>query len=324
MRRREFIAFVGAAAAWPPAALAQQPVRPLVGFLNSASAASYAEFAAAFRAGLSETGFVEGQNVSIAYRWADGDYQRLPALAADLTQLRLDVIVANGPAAPVAMRAGAAVPMVFTAGFDPIELGLVTNLKRPGGNVTGVSILNVELGPKRLELLREVLPGAASMALLVNPSNPNVATQTRDLQAAARRLAVELHVLHARTDREVITGFAALAERGASALLIGTDPFFTTRSELLAGLALRHAMPAVYQYRDFVAAGGLMSYGSSLSDAYRRAGVYVGRILKGEKPADLPVQQSTKVELMINLGTARALGLELPPSLVARADEVIE
>jgi putative tryptophan/tyrosine transport system substrate-binding protein len=311
------------AAAWPLAARAQQAGMPVIGFLNSASPAGYAEFTAAFQHGLAEAGFAEGRNVAIEYRWADGDYRRLPALTAELVQARVNVIAAAGPAVPLIKAATTTIPVVFTVGYDPIELGLVANLRRPGGNITGVSIMNVELGPKRLELLHEVIK-ADTMALLINPDNPNVPAQMREVQTAARKLGVQVHVLHARNDADVAAAFDTARKLRAGALLIGTDPFFTTRSKQLAALSMRSAMPSIYQYREFVAAGGLMSYGSSLAAAYHQAGLYVGRILKGEKPADLPVQQSTKIELRINLKTARKLGLDMPESLIARADEVFE
>jgi len=324
MRRREFITVICGAAAWPLAARAQQTAVPVIGFLNSASAAGYAEFTAAFHQGLAEAGFVEGQNVAIKYRWADGHYDRLPALAAELARSRVAVIAAGGPAVPLAKAATTTIPIVFTAGYDPIELGLVTNLRRPGGNVTGISIMNVELGGKRLELLHELVPAVERIALLVNPRNPNLLSLTRELQGAAQRLGLQLHVLHATTEGDFTAVFESLRKLRAGALLIGTDPFLITHSRQLAELTVRHTVPAIFQYREFVASGGLMSYGSSLATANRMAGVYVGRILKGEKPADLPVQQSTNIELMFNLKTARALRLEVPESLLARADEVIE
>ena len=323
--RRGFLATLGgAAAAWPLAARAQQAAMPVIGFLNSASADAYARFTAAFHQGLAETGFVVGQNVAIEYRWADGYYERLPALAAELVRLGVAVIAVSGPAAPPAKAATTTIPIVFTAGYDPIELGLITSLSRPGGNLTGVSILNVELGPKRLELLHEVVPTAAIVALIINPANPNAGSQTRELQGAAAALGLKLHVLHASSDRELTAAFATLRELRAGALLIGADPFFNSQSQLLATLAGRHAIPAIYQYREFAAAGGLMSYGGSLTDSYRQAGVYTGRILAGAKPGELPVQQSTKVELIINLKTAKALGITFPLPLIGRADEVIE
>jgi ABC-type uncharacterized transport system substrate-binding protein len=323
--RRKFLAtLLSGVAARPLAAWAQQPAVPVVGFLNSASADAYARFTAAFHQGLAETGFVVGQNVAIEYRWADGHYERLPALAVELVRLGVAMIAANGPAAPPAKAATTTIPIVFTAGFDPIELGLITSLSRPGGNLTGVSILNVELGPKRLQLLHEVVPTAAIMALIINPNNPNAASQTRGLQAAAGALGLKLHVLHASTDGQLAAVFGTLGELRAGALLIGPDPFFNSQSQLLATLAGRHAMPAIYQYREFAVAGGLMSYGGSLTDAYHRAGIYAGRILAGAKPGDLPVEQSTKVELIINMKTAKALGLTIPLPLTGRADEVIE
>jgi ABC-type uncharacterized transport system substrate-binding protein len=322
MRRRDFIkGIAGAAAALPLAARAQQPV---IGFLSSASAAEYQALATAFRHGLSETGYVEGRNVAIEYRWADNQYDRLPALAAELVRRQVDVIAANGPAALPAKAATTAIPIVFAAGFDPVDLGLVSSLHRPGGNVTGTSMLNVEVVPKRLQLLNELVPAATVMALLVNPSNPNAANQSRDLQAAARTLGLQLQILHASSDRDFDTVFAKLNELRAGGLVIGADAFFNTRSAQLAALALRHAMPAAYQYREFTAAGGLMSYAGSVTDSYRQAGIYTGRILKGEKPADLPVQRSTKLELFLNLTTAKALGLTVPLPLIGRADEVIE
>jgi putative ABC transport system substrate-binding protein len=325
MRRRDFIMLLGGATgAWPVAALAQQPAMPVVGFLNSASAGQYALSAAAFRQGLSEVGYVEGRNVAIEYRWAENHYDRLPGLAADLVRRQVAVIAANTPAALPAKAATTAIPIVFLTAADPVEAGLVASLNRPGGNLTGFSILNVELGPKRLELLRELVPTLSVVALLINPTHPAAETASKDLQAAARTLGLKFHILHAGTEQDFDKVFATLAQLRAGALLIAADAFFVSRSEQLAALTVRHAMPAISLSREFAVAGGLMSYGSSTTDAYRQIGVYVGRILKGEKPVDLPVQQITKVELIINLKTAKTLGLNVPLPLSGRADELIE
>ena len=280
----------------------------------------------AFRQGLSETAYVEGNNVAIEYRWAEGQYDRLPALAADLVRNRIAVLATQDTPATLAAKAvTTTIPIVFFTAADPVGLGFVANLARPGGNLTGVTMLGVELGLKRLELLHELVPTATTMALLVNPTNPALSEPiTRGLQAAARALGLELHVLQASTDRDFDAAFATLIQLGAGGLVIGSDALFASRSERLAALALRHAIPTIYQFHRFTAAGGLMSYGSNDTDAYRLAGILTGRILKGEKPADLPVQQSTKVELIINVKTARALGLTVPVSLLRRADEVIE
>jgi putative tryptophan/tyrosine transport system substrate-binding protein len=327
MNRREFITMLGgAAAAWPPAARAQQQGMPVVGFLNSESADLFAYLVRAFRQGLSDSGYVEGRNVAIEYRWADGQYDRLPALVADLIRRQASVIAANGPA-PVmaAMAATTTIPIVFATGYDPVAAGLVASLGRPGGNLTGVTSLTAEVGPKRVELLRELVPTATSIALLVNPAaGPMRETISTDLQAAARKLRLHFHVLHASAVRDFDAVFATLAELQTGGLVIGSDPFFNSQSEQLAALAIRHAVPAIYQYREFAAAGGLMSYGGSLTEMYAQVGVHTGRILKGEKPADLPVQQTTKVELIINLKTANLLRLDVPRTLLARADEVIE
>ena len=324
MKRREFIRLLGGTLSWPLAARAQQPAMPVVGFLNSASADGYAMTARAFRQGLKDTGFVEGQNVAIEYRWAEGQYNRLPALAADLVHRKVDVIAANGVAMLPAKAATTTIPIVFTTSLDPVQLGLVASLSRPGGNVTGVTSLGVEVGPKRLELLHELAPAVNVIGLLVNPNNPNAQSLSRDLQAVAGKLGLQLHVLYVSNERDFDRVFAELVQRRAGALVIGSDAFLTSHSEQLAALALRHALPAVYQFPEFTAAGGLMSYGGSVTELYQTAGVYTGRILKGEKPADLPVQQIMKVELIINLKTAKALGVTVPLPLLGRADQVIE
>jgi putative ABC transport system substrate-binding protein len=325
VRRREFITLLsGAAVAWPLAARAQQPPMPVVGFLNTRAPSEDTQLLAAFRQGLSETGYVEGKTVAIEYRWGEGHNDRLPALAADLVRRRVTVIVANSQATMAAKAATTTIPIVFITGADPVQVGFVASLNRPGGNLTGVASLDTELGRKRLQLLHELLPKAGTMAALVNPTFPGSDIQARDLQAAASTLGLRLHVLHASTERDINTALATVARQQASGLVIGNDPFFTSWSEQLAALALRHAVPAIYEFRAFVAAGGLMSYGPKIADLYRLLGVYTGRILKGEKPADLPVQQSTSVELIINLKTAKALGLTVPLPLLGRAEEVIE
>jgi len=326
MKRREFITLVGGvAASWPIAARAQQPAMPVVGFLNSRGPGDDPQLLAAFRRGLKEVGYVEGQNVTIEYRFAENQYDRLPALAGDLVRRQVAVIAANGIAAQTAKAATATIPIVFVAGFDPVEVGMVANLNQPGSNITGVSILDVELGPKRLELLHELIPTARIFAVLVNSSDPARAeTESRNLKAAARALGLQLHVLHASTERDLDTVFASVVQLRAGGLAIGGDPFFNSRSAQLGALTLRHEVPTIYQFPVFTAAGGLMSYGGSISDSYRWVGVYAGRILKGERAGDLPVQQVAKVELILNLKTAKALGLTVPLSLLTRADEVIE
>jgi putative tryptophan/tyrosine transport system substrate-binding protein len=328
MQRRAFIAGLGGAAvAWPLAARAQQPAMPVIGFLNSASPDQYADRVRAFRQGLSEAGYVEGRNVAIEYRWANGQYDRLPALAADLVRRQVTVIASTGgtPAALAARAATTTIPIVFQVAVDPVEARLVTSLNRPGGNVTGVTNLNLEVGTKRLELMRELIPAANTIALLVSPANPAIAeTLSRDLQAASRPLGLRLLVLQASTERDFDTVFTTVVQLRADALIIAPDSFFNSQSDQLAGLTIRHAVRAIYQSREFAAAGGLMSYGGNLADVYRRVGEYTGRILRGEMLKDLPVQRATKVELIINLKTAKALGINVPLSLLGRADEVIE
>jgi putative ABC transport system substrate-binding protein len=322
MKRREFIAGLGSAAAWPVVARAQQRL-PVIGYLGSISPQE--GILTALRKGLSESGYSDGRNVAIEYRWAEGQYDRLPAFATDLVRREVAVIVAQAiPAAVAAKTATTKIPIVFTTGADPVALGLVASLSRPGGNVTGVTSLSGELGPKRLELLRQLDPTATVMALLVNPINANAESESRDALAAARTLGLQLRVLHASTERDFDTAFASLVQQRARGLVIGIDAFFSSRMEQLAALALRYAVPVIYQRREFAAAGGLMSYGGSIADRYRLAGVYAGRILNGEKPSDLPVQQDTKIELTINMKTAKALGLTIPETLLATADEVIE
>jgi putative ABC transport system substrate-binding protein len=325
MRRREFITLLsGAAVAGPVAALAQQPAMPVIGFLRSTSLADSTHLVTAFRDGLKETGFVEGQNVAIEYRYAEGRNDRLPALVADLIDRRVAVIVGNNPAAFAAKTATSTVPIVFAYGGDPVKDGLVASLNRPGGNVTGVVFIQGVLGAKRLELLRQIVPKATTIAVLVNPNSPEAVSERSDVQAAALAIGQQLLVLDVSSDRDIETAFATFVQRGAGALLVGSGAFFFSNRERIVALAARHALPASYAQREPVVAGGLMSYGTSLTDAYRQAGIYAGRVLKGEKPANLPVMQSTKFEFVINLKTAKALGLTLPQSLLVAADEVIE
>jgi putative tryptophan/tyrosine transport system substrate-binding protein len=327
VKRREFIILIGsAAAAWPIAARAQQPAMPVIGFLGSPSAVEWTQFTAAFRQGLRETGYVEGQNAAIEYRWADGQYERLPELAADLIRQNVAVIFAAGSVAPAlaAKAATATIPIIFVNGADPVQFGLVGSLNRPGGNITGVSFLTGDLGAKRLGLLHELLPNVLVVALLVKSDNPNAESVLRDAREAARSLRLELHPLKAQTATDIDTAFASLAQQQVGALLISADPFFTSQYDQFVRLAARYTVPTIYYAREFVAGGGLMSYGTSIRDAYRQAGAYTGKILKGEKPADLPVVQSTKFDLVINLNTAKTLGLTFPPGLLAIADEVIE
>ena len=326
MKRREFISLVGGAAVvWPLAAAAQQPAMPVIGFLNGTSAQGYGHFVLSFRQGLVETGYIEGQNVTIEYRWAEGHYERLPELAADLVRRRVAVLVATStPANVIAKKATTEIPIVFTTSSDPVELGLVASLDRPGGNVTGAVTLNVEVVSKRLELLHELVPTATVVAVLVNPNNPNAKTQSGALQAAARTIGLQIETLNATTESEIDAAFARLAEQRSGALLVDTDAFLFSRRAQLVGLAKRNNISTIFDRREYPEAGGLVSYGGSVEDVYRLAGIYTGRILKGEKPADLPVIQSTKLQLVVNLKTANALGMTVSPSLLARADEVIE
>jgi putative tryptophan/tyrosine transport system substrate-binding protein len=326
MKRREFISLVGGAAVvWPLAAWAQQPAMPVIGFMNGTSPQGYGHFVAAFRQGLVETGYIEGQNVAIEYRWAEGQYERLQALAADLIHRRVAVIVATStPANVVAKRATTEIPIVFTTSSDPVEIGLVASLDRPGGNVTGAVTLNVEVVSKRLELLHELVPTASVVAVLVNPANPNAKTQSGALQVAARTIGLQIETVNATTESEIDAAFAQVAERRTGALLVDTDAFLFSRRAQLVGLTKRYAIPTIFDRREYAEAGGLVSYGGSVEDVYRLAGIYTGRILKGEKPADLPVIQSTKLQLIVNLKAANGLGMTAPPSLLARADEVIE
>jgi putative tryptophan/tyrosine transport system substrate-binding protein len=325
MRRREFITLLGGAA-WPSAARAQQSAMPVIGFLNIASAQSLPQGLSAFLQGLGEIGYIDGQNVRIEYRWAEGDADRLPAMAADLVHRQVAVIAAGGtPASLAAKAATTTIPIVFETGADPVKIGLVPSLNRPPGNVTGVTQLTGGLVPKQLELLHELLPTAHVMALLINPTDPALAeTESKEALAAAQTLGLQLHVLNARSERDFDAVFSKVAQLQAGGLVIGTEALFTTHSAQLAALASRHAVPTVYKGREFAAAGGLLSYGSQLSESYRLAGIQAGRILKGDKPADLPVQQATKIELYVNLKTAKALGISVPLPLSGRADELFE
>jgi putative tryptophan/tyrosine transport system substrate-binding protein len=325
VRRREFIALLGGAAvAWPVGTLAQQPTMPVIGFVSSTSPAPFAKLVTAFRQGLEGAGFFEGQNVAVEYRYADSQTDRLPALLSDFIRRPVTLIAGNAVAMFAAKDTTTTIPIVFAHGGDPVQDGFVASLNRPGGNVTGVSFLSSVLGAKRLELLHQLVPTATSIAMLVNPDTPNTEAERRDVQAAALTLRQQLIILDARSDHDIEMAFGAFAQRGVGALLVGGGAFMNSHRERLVALAARYALPASYDLREYAAIGGLISYGTSITDAYRQVGIYAGRILKGDKPADLPVMQSTKFELVINLKTAKVIGLDVPPTLLARADEVIE
>jgi putative tryptophan/tyrosine transport system substrate-binding protein len=320
MRRREFLSLVSGAAAWPLAANAQKTALPTVGFLSGVSPKAYAEIVAAFLQGLKESNFIVGENVSVEYRWAEGQYDRLPAMAADLVNRQVAVIVANTPAAPVAKAATRNIPIVFLSSDDPVEIGLVASMNRPGGNVTGVSVISSALGGKQLGVLRQMVPTARSISYLVNPANPNSESNIKSVQQGALAIGLQMNILNARTEPEIDAAFRVHAD----AFVVAPDSFFIGRSDQLTALAARHAVPTIYPFREFTASGGLLSYGASVPDLYRQVGMYTGRILRGAKPADMPVLQPTKFALVINLKTAKSLGLEIHPQLLATADEVIE
>ncbi len=327
MRRREFITHLGGvAASWPLAVRAQQPAIPVVGFVSARSPSESVDVVAAFRRGLRQTGFVEGQNLSIAFRWAEGRYDRLPTLAAELLGLRPAVIFAAGgpPSALAAKKATSTVPVIFVAGVDPVQLGLIASLNHPGGNVTGIHMFSAALEPKKLELLHELVPKARVICALVNPTNPSAAIVSKDLEAAARAMGLQLHIIHASTEQDLDAVFANWAKLRADGLVVTSEAFFDSQRERIVALSSQHSVAGIYPWREYVVAGGLMSYGSNLPDSYRQAGIYAARILNGEKPADLPVTQPTKFELVLNLKTAKALGLTIPPTTLATADEVIE
>jgi putative tryptophan/tyrosine transport system substrate-binding protein len=327
MRRRDFITLVGGiAAVWPLTVRAQQPAMPVIGFLSSASAEAYKPFVSAYRRGLDESGFLEGRNVAIEFRWAEGQYDRLPSLASELVRLPVSLIAASGglPSVAAAKAATTTIPIVFTLGSDPVKFGIVASLNRPGGNITGVSLLAYLLDAKRAELLHKLVPDAVAIGILVNPKNAQAEAQSGDFLAAARSLGREPVVLNASNETEINSAFATLIQQRAAAMVVSADPVFLSRRDQIVTLSAQHAIPAIYEWREFPIVGGLMSYGVNLADAYRQAGAYAARILKGEKPSDLPVMQPTKFDLVINLKTARALGLTVPPELLAVADEVIE
>jgi len=326
VRRREFIAALGGAAAWPIATRAQAPLQPVIGYLSTNSEQQVKPQLSAFRQSLNETGFAEGRNVQIEYRWAEGQYQRLPAMAAELVSRPVSLILAQAPPAALSAKAATAtIPIVFVVGFDPVGAGLVENLNHPGGNATGMTLISHLLGQKRLEMVRDLSPKASVVAMLVNPISPDTVIEIRSVQAGARALGLQLAMFNASTLAEIEAAFDAIAKKRPDALLVGTDPFFLNqRAEIIARAKGLSPVPTIYPFRDYAAVGGLISYGTNIANSYSQAGVYAGRILKGEKPGDLPVQQPTKFELVINLKTAKALGLEMPPSLLARADEVIE
>jgi putative ABC transport system substrate-binding protein len=325
MRRREFLSSLAGGGVWPFAAYAQQPAMPVIGFLHRGSADPSGLLSRALRQGLGEAGFVEGRNIVIEYRGADHQVDRLPALAADLVRRRVAVIMAGTDAAALAAKAATTtIPVVFSAGSDPVRQGLVASLDRPGGNLTGVTNLNIQLGPKRLQMLHDLVPEKTHIAALINPTNPSAEIVTRDLQSAARDFALVLQILHASNDAQIDSAFEALTKSQSDALAVGADAYYSAISEKLGALTLRHALPAIFQTREFAAAGGLASYGTNIGDMYRLVGLNIARVLRGEKPADLPVQQATKVELVINLKTAKALGLSIPLPLLGRADQVIE
>jgi putative tryptophan/tyrosine transport system substrate-binding protein len=325
VRRREFITLIGGAAtAWPLVARAQQPAMPVIGFLNSASADSFPDRTGAFRQGLSEAGYIEGQNITIEYRWANGQNDRVPGLAAELVARQVAVIMANYPPVLAAKTATATIPIVFTSAADPVKAGLVASFNRPGGNVTGVHLIGSALESKRLEFLVQLVPGVALIGVLVNPKNPDANVQLRDLQDAAGSLKRQIHVVRASTEPEIDTAFATVAQQGAGALLVGGDPFFSSQRVKLVALAAHYKLPTIYNQSDFVEKGGLISYGTDFTNGYRLAATYVAKILKGAKPDELPVMQPTKFELVINVKTAKALGLTVPDKLLALADQVVE